>query len=125
MKEQIESIIINASYDDKRTLYSTLFTMGNQTSGKLTNKLDLINLICLVSQKMSSDSKTVTTKDVIEKLVSHVLNCNNAYDNFLIGLSIVCDDMMFGVDDISPLGLTSSGEIIKRIKELLAEWLPF
>jgi hypothetical protein len=125
MNTEIEKIITNATYDDKRTIYSSLFSSGTQTSGKMSNKLALISLISLVSQKMSIDNKTVTPKDVIEKIVAHTLNPNDAFDHYLIGLSIICDDMMFGVTDISALGLTSSTDIINKIKELLAEWLPF
>lgn len=125
MSSELENIVKNASYDSKRKIHSSLFSSCIQTSGKLSNKLDLITLICLVSQKMSADNKTVTPKDVIEKIVVHTLNPNNSYDHYLIGLSIVCEDMMVGVDEISALGCTTSGEIIVKIKQLLAEWLPF
>ena len=125
MNEEIKRIINNANYDDKRTLYSSFFSSNMQTSGKMNNKLILISLICLVSQKMSVDNKTVTPKDVIEKIVGHVLNYNDSYDHYLIGLSIVCDDMMVGVVEIDSFGLKTSAEIINKIKNILAEWLPF
>lgn len=125
MNEEVKRIINDARYDDKRSLYSSFFSSGTQTSGKMNNKLILISLICLVSQKMSVDNKTVTPKDVIEKVVGHVLNCNDSYDHYLIGLSIVCDDMMVGVTEIDSFGLKTSAEIITKIKNILAEWLPF
>jgi len=125
MNDYVKKAINDAVYDDKRTLYSSFFSSGTQTSGKMNNKLELISLICLVSQKMSIDNKTVTTKDVIEKIVGHVLNYNDSYDHYLIGLSIVCDDMMVGVTEIDSFGLKTSTEIINKIKNILAEWLPF
>ena len=125
MHEDVKKMINDASYDDKRTLYSSFFSSGTQTTGKMNNKLILISLICLVSQKMSVDNKTVTPKDVIEKIVGKVLNVNNAYDHYLIGLSIVCDDMMVGVTEIDSFGLKTSAEIITKIKNILDEWLPF
>ena len=125
MNKEVKKIINDASYDDKRSLYSSFFSSGTQTSGKMNNKLVLISLICLVSQKMSVDNKTVTPKDVIEKIVAHTLNYNDSYDHYLIGLSIVCDDMMNGVTEIDSFGLKTSGDIINKIKSILAEWLPF
>ena len=125
MDKQLEVLLESTNYDDQRSIYQKLFTSGTQTSGKLQNKLDLITLVCLVSQKMSVDNKTVTPKDVLEKITGKSLNYNNSYDHFLIGLSVVCDDMMFGVTDIDTLGLKTSGEIVSKIKNLLAEWLPF
>jgi hypothetical protein len=125
MNKQLEDLLETANYDDQRSIYQKLFTSGIQTSGKLKNKLDLIMLLCLVSQKMSVDNKTVTPKDVIEKIIGKVLNYNDPYDHYLIGLSIVCDDMMFGVSEVDSLGLKTSGEIVSKIKTILAEWLPF
>lgn len=125
MNKEIKKIIEDSCYDDKRSIYSAFFSSGAQTSGKLSNKLALINLICLVSQKMSVEGKTVTPKDVIERITGKVLNANNTFDHYLIGLSVVCDDMMFGVTEIGSLGLTNSNDILLKIKELLAEWLPF
>lgn len=125
MDKQLEVLLESTNYDDQRSIYQKLFTSGTQTSGKLKNKLDLINLVCLVSQKMSVDNKTVTPKDVLEKITGKSLNYNDPYDHFLIGFSIVCDDMMFGVTEIDTLGLKTSGEIVTKIKNLLAEWLPF
>ena len=118
MNKQLEGLLDSATYDDKRSIYHKLFTSDTQTSGKLKNKTDLITLICLVSQKMSVDNKTVTPKDVIEKITGKVLNSNNAYDHYLIGLSVVCDDMMFGVTEIDTLGFKTSGEIVNKIKTI-------
>lgn len=125
MDRQLEILLDSTTYDDQRSIYQKLFTSGSQSTGKLKNKLDLITLVCLVSQKMSVDNKTVTPKDVLEKITGKVLNYNNPYDRYLIGLSVVCDDMMFGVTVIDTLDLKTSGEIVSKIKSILAEWMPF
>jgi len=113
------------SYDDKVSYYSNYFSSGYFLSKKLDNKLLLINLICLVTKKIREQDGQTTCQVVIEKILQHPLRIDSAMDRYLIGLSIVCEDMLYGVTEINPMGLKTSGEIIGKIKELLNEWSPF
>jgi hypothetical protein len=91
----------------------------------LANKLALISLICLVTKKVREKDGHMTVKDVIGKILQRPLIETDNFDSFLIGLSIICEDMLHNVTEIDNFGFTDSKQIINKIKELLNEWCPF
>ena len=64
--------------------------------------------------------------NVLQHLYGRTFTDNNGEDSYLISLSIICDDLLFGVVDVEkPEGFTNVGEICARIKDLVNEWMPF
>lgn len=113
------------SYEEKRGFYFFNFSTGTFSSGKLQNKLALISLICLVTKKLREKEGNLTVQDVISKILQRPLIYDDAFDSFLLSLSILCEDLLYGVTEIDNFGFTDSKQIINKIKELLNEWLPF
>ena len=115
----------NLTYEEKVGFYIRNFSTGSFSSGKLSNKLALISLICLVTKKLREKDGNLSVKQVIEKILQRPLIYSQSFDSFLIGLSIICEDFLYEVKEIDNFGFTDSKQIINKIKELLNEWLPF
>lgn len=113
------------SLEEKIAFYTKNFSTGYFSSEKLSNKLALISLICLVTYKMREKDKNITVKTVIEKIIQRQLSTSETFDSFLFGLSIICEDFMYGVKEIDNFGFKDSKQVIQKIKELLNEWMPF
>lgn len=122
---QLHSEFQTLTYDEKVSFYIRNFSSGQFSSGKLSNKLALISLICLVTKKLREKDGNLTVKVVIEKILQRPLFYTEAFDAFLIGLAIVCEDFLYEVKEIDNFGFTDSKQIISKIKELLNEWCPF
>ena len=127
-KENLDRIQItfqDLTYSEKVGFYLRNFSTGAFTSGKLANKLALISLICLVTKKLREKDGNLTVKTVLEKILQRPLYHTEAFDSFLIGLAIICEDFLYETKEIDNFGFTESKQIIAKIKELLNEWLPF
>lgn len=123
--DKFQSEFQNLSYEEKISFYIRNFSTGAFSSGKLSNKLALISLICLVTKKLREKDGSLTVKVVIEKILQRPLIITESFDSFLIGLSIICEDFLYQTTEIDNLGFTDSKQIIAKIKELLNEWFPF
>ena len=113
------------SYSEKTFFYIKNFSTGGFSSGKLSNKLALISLVCLVTKKLREKDGNLTVKQVIEKIMQRPLLEQQSFDSFLIGLAIICEDFLYEVKEIDNFGFSDSKQIINKIKELLNEWQPF
>ena len=114
------------TYDEKLKFYSRNLSSGSTMSGKLEDKLKLIHLIYLVTFKMRDKEKDIKSKEVLERLMGIKLDVSkDGYTNYLIGLSLLCDDLLFEITEISTLGYTNSNDIINEIKRLIDGWIPF
>ena len=123
--DKIQNIFNDFTYEEKVGFYLKNFSSGAFSSGKLSNKLALISLICLTTKKLREKDGNLTVKVVIEKILQRPLFYTESFDAFLIGLSIVCEDFLYGTKEIDNFGFTESKQIIAKIKELLNEWFPF
>ena len=123
--DKFQSEFQNLSYEGKISFYVRNFSTGAFSSGKLSNKLALISLICLVTKKLREKDGNLTVKVVIEKILQRPLIITESFDSFLIGLSIICEDFLYQTTEIDNFGFTDSKQIIAKIKELLNEWFPF
>lgn len=123
--DKFQSEFQNLSYEEKISFYVRNFSTGAFSSGKLSNKLALISLICLVTKKLREKDGSLTVKVVIEKILQRPLIVTESFDSFLIGLSIICEDFLYQTTEIDNLGFTDSKQVIAKIKELLNEWFPF
>lgn len=114
------------TYDDKLNLYNKFFTHGYNLNENLSDKLKLIHLVCLVTFKMQQADPTINSKIVLERIFQKKLdNTREGLDDFLITLSIISQDFLYGVKKIDTLGYTNPKDIIEDIKKLVENWLPF
>ena len=123
--DKFQSEFQKLSYEEKISFYVRNFSTGAFSSGKLSNKLALISLICLVTKKLREKDGNLTVKVVIEKILQRPLIITESFDSFLIGLSIICEDFLYQTTEIDNFGFTDSKQVIAKIKELLNEWFPF
>lgn len=112
----------------KVQLYATCFSSMTNTASSFEHKIELLQLICILTQKMKKafpdDFKSA--KDVLLKYVYQNQPIENYGDKeYVTSLWIICDDLLYGVDEIPvPETYHSPKEIRNKIIELIAEWLP-
>lgn len=111
------------TFKDKKIIHQELFSTG-ALSTDLNDKLVLISLIALVSNKLKAKNPTLTTLSILLKIINQEKD-NSAFYNFLESLAILVDDLAYGNTKFDSCGLSSSDEIIKKIKSLINLWLPF
>lgn len=120
LSEQIKGL----TYEEKKRLYQSNFSVGYLYSADLNDRLVLISLLALTYQKLYQQDKTITPLKILIKLTKQEED-NSGFYHFLETLAILTEDFSYGIQKIDPCGMKSSQEIINKIKELLATWLPF
>ena len=118
--EQIDQL----NYQDKITVYNNAFSLGKMNSDDLNEKLVLISLVALTTQKMKLKDPKITPIQILMSITGQKRD-DSAYYQFLEGLSIIVDDFSYGCKKIDNCGCKTSQEIINKIKEILSTWLPF
>lgn len=111
-------------YVDKLAAYNRVFSLGNLNSDAMNDKLVLISLVALTTQKMKEKDSTITPLKILMKITNQIKD-NSAFYQFLEALSILVEDISYGCKTIDPCGMKTSQEIIKKIKEILDTWIPF
>ena len=114
----------NLDYLDKQSVYQKVFSLGNLASDDMNEKLVLISLVALVTQKMREKDPLTNPLKLLMQITGQIKD-NSFFYQFLESLSIIVEDFMYGCKKFDPCGLKSSQEIINRIKEILSTWLPF
>lgn len=112
------------NYIDKASVYSRFFTTGYLASKDMNEKLVLISLLALTTSKMREKDPTMNPLKILMSITNQIED-NSVFYQFLEGIAIITEDFMYGCTKFDPCGLTSSREIINRIKEILGTWLPF
>ena len=83
-------------------------------------KLELISLICLVTYKTKQKNPDATHYYVLNKLSDKL----GLPEDFIKGLSIVCEDFGYHCTDFPSFGLKGQ-DIVKEIRGILNTYLPF
>lgn len=115
----------NSLYKERKQIYSTHFATCSTLDQDLNTKLALVSLLCLVIDKTRDKKPDITSIEVIEMIVKHKLNPKEGFDNYLIGLAVICEDFMYGCTKFDACGFKTSQEIVAKIKEILESWIPF
>lgn len=118
----------NMSIDTKRFLYSSYFSSKTNTSQSFDHKIELLTLLAYLTQQLKKrfPDKFKNSYDVLNNYILPGAHLEIADEDYLSGLSIVCDDLIWGTNEILPPSqYSSSTEIKDRIKELISGWLPF
>ena len=114
----------NMEYRDKFSVYNRIFSLGNFTSGDMNDKMVLISLTALTYQKLKEKDSTITPLKILMSITGQIQD-DSAFYQFLESLSIIVEDLSYGCKKIDNCGMTTSAEIINKIKEILKTWLPF
>lgn len=113
-------------YKEKLNFYLENYTSGGITSGKFEDKLEIYKLLCFLTfQFRRKNLSNISCKEMLEKILNRKLNEEVSLDSYYIGISIVCDDLLYSIESIENPGYKTSLELINRLKTLLNEWLPF
>lgn len=117
------------SNKDKEDIYVQLFSLGTNVDMDLDKKLELLRLICYLTQQMKKRFPDKYRKpiDVLQNIYNREFTSGGiGEDSYLIALSIICDDLMYGINEISkPSGFSNAKDICIKIKELADQWMPF
>lgn len=113
------------TYKELEKFYSDNFSIGylnssSQTRSPFENRLVLISLICHVKYKTSLKNPDITYYQVVTKLSDKL----GLPENFIRGLSIVCNDFSYQCKEFPTFGLKGQ-DIIKEIRAILSTYLPF
>ena len=126
-RKAIDSIVIgldDLEYTEKLSVYNKIFSLGNTNSDNMNDKLVLISLVALTTQKMREKDATITPLKLLMKITGQIKD-NSGFYQFLESLSILVEDMSYGCKKIDTCGMETSQEIINKIKEILNTWIPF
>jgi len=113
-------------YKELENIYKEYFSTGYlnpKVDSKMTSfekKLELISLVCFVTYKMKLKNPDATHYQVLMKLSDKL----GLPDNFIKGLSIVCQDFSYNCSEFPTFGLKGQ-DIIKEIRGILNTYLPF
>lgn len=110
--------------EDKKEIYRSCFAVGYLATDNLNDRLILFSLLSLTYQKMKLQDKNITPLSLLCKITGQKAD-NSAFYQFLVSLSLLVEDLSYGIKNIDACGLKTSQEIVKRIKDLLNTWIPF
>ena len=110
------------SYEDLKNIYSRWFSLGG-IAGEIDNKFALISLICTIVSAQRKKTPNISCYEIIKKIVAK--GNNPLTDDYIIGLSIVCEDFLKGSSKFNTCGLKTAKDMIIKINEILDNWLPF
>ena len=123
---EVINTINSLSYDDKAQVYSGCFSTGSMNNQSVNEKLILISLISLTYLKLKSKTPDIKPIDILKQITKiDDSNKNDAFYQLLETLSIIVDDFSYTCTEADSCGLSSSKEIINKIKEILTTWIPF
>lgn len=111
------------NYADLKSLYQEYFSMKFACS--MEDKLALIGLICYLTNKLRLKHPDITCWEVISKMAFKEGDYTDEYVKSLRGLSIICEDFMIGVKEFPTFGYKDDKSIVKKVKEIFDNWLPF
>lgn len=111
-------------YSELKEIYTKNFSLGYINSGHNRSAIEerfiLISLINYITYKAKMKNPDVTHYEIICKLSKNL----GLPDDFLKGLSIVCEDFAYQCSDFPTFGLKGQ-DIIKEATSILKSWFPF
>ena len=115
------------NFEELRRFYSEHYSLGylniDSSNGHspFERKLILISLINYLYYKNKAKNPDLTYYSLIYKLSKNTgLN-----DEFIKGLSIVCEDFAYGSGNEFPTFGLKGQDIIKEIRDILTSYMPF
>lgn len=129
--KKISTIQFEYTLENRRMLFIQFFSLGVNSTQSFDDKLELIHLLSFLTYSLQKrdPEKYKSSYDVLLKVLNYDPfedGSENGYVAFLESLSIICDDLLNGVEIISkPEKYHSGSEVADRINNLISQWLPF
>jgi hypothetical protein len=112
-------------YFNKKELYLKNFGLGNFIESKSVNdKLILISLVTLVYLKSREKNPDILPIQILLQITKHK-DYNSVFYDMLVNLSLLVEELSYGVTEADSCGLKNSTEIINKINSILTTWIPF
>lgn len=105
---------------EKKDLYSKFFSIG-YFNGDFSDRIGLISLICYITYEKQQQNPKVTPLIILNAIIKK----DPLPEDFIEGLSIICEDFMYCCKSFPDFGLKTEKEKIKKIKSVLNTWIPF
>ncbi len=113
------------TFDEKRNLYINHFSLGTVGSTNSVNdKLILLSLLSLTYMKMREKNPKITVIEILQSITKHTPD-DSYYYQMLESLSLLVEDLSYNCKTADSCGLSTSKEIVSKIKEILNTWIPF
>ena len=112
-------MVTNESYKQLQDYYIRNFSL-RELGPDISNKFAIISLVCYVTKKLKEKNPNATHLAVLRKINSDL----QLPDEFIVSLSIVCEDFAYGCNNF-PTFEVKPADMIKTIKDLLHNWMPF
>lgn len=112
--------------DELKRIYSDYFSLGylnvldDKSHTSFEKKLILISLICYLYDKNKPKNPDLTYYSLIYKISKDM----NLPDDFLKGLSVVCEDFGYGCTKFPTFGIEGK-QILEFIRNILDSYVPF
>ena len=97
------------SYLDKLSVFSKVFSLGKLNSVEFNEKLVLISLVALTTQKLREKDPTITPLKVLLKITGQVPDDSGFYQ-YLEGLACLVEDASYGCTKFDQIGRASCRE---------------
>ena len=107
------------NYNELKSFYGKNFSLGYLNTD-IQKKFALISLVCEVT-KLAKEKNPDANHYIILQKISEDLSLP---DDFIIGLSIICEDFAYGCKEFITFGLKPK-EYISNIKSILSTYVPF
>lgn len=115
----------NLTYEEKEVLHREVYSLGTiGSTHDVNDKLILISLLALTYLKMKEKNPNVKVIDILKSITKQEPD-NSYFYQMLEGLAILVEDLSYNCKTADACGLTSSKEILMKIKAILNTWLPF
>lgn len=120
------------TYEQKSYVYNSYFGLATNTAASYNQKMELLHMICFLQKRMhqKDPDKYKNCLSLLQVIFGREFQQTDSpgEDNLLIGLSIICDDLLFGTED--DLKVPEGCKTLKDIKEkiikyITEEWMPF
>lgn len=112
------------NFNELRSFYSKNYSLGYINSGhgrsSIEERFVLISLINYIHYKAKLKNPDITHYEIIMKLSKNL----GLPNDFIKGLSIVCEDFSYQCSDFPVFGLKGN-DIVKEAVEILKSILPF
>ena len=105
-------------YEDLKSIFTNNFSLSTLGSD-FSSRVGLISLICYLYFKLKPKSPDLSYWSLVYKLGNGIVP-----ENFLRGLSILCEDFGRNCYEFQTFGIEDK-KIPSKIKEILSSWLPF
>jgi len=122
------------TYEQREYVYNSYFGLATNTAKSYNQKMELLHAICFLQWKMKQKNpeKYKNCLSLLQTIFGREFStASNATgeDFFLIGLSIICDDLLYGVEN-DELKVPTDCSTLKDVKNKIInyirnEWMPF